>query len=152
MSRATGARPWVLFAGIAALVLAVGILLAALALNDDTSDPGGGGSGSRAAEAGRVVGAPIRVGHSPSGLAAGELVMWVASEADEAVLAIDPSLNDVVGEPVHVRGRPRYLTTGAGSVWVSGLDSNVVTRIDPDGVPRASIPVGDSPAGVAPAQ
>jgi YVTN family beta-propeller protein len=99
---------------------------------------------------GGVIGPVVRVGSSPSSVAAGDGAVWVANYNDGTVSRISPATHTVL-QTIQVGGGPGGLVVGAGAVWVADSLSGTVSRIDPK-VNRAvgqPIPVGNGPSGVA---
>jgi serine/threonine-protein kinase len=97
-----------------------------------------------------LVGPPIGVGRSPTGIFVGKFV-WVTNNADDTVTRIDPSTAQVVGEPIQVGSEPRGVTEGFDAAWVVNSGDGTVTRLDrltgePVGDP---IKVGRNPREVA---
>jgi DNA-binding beta-propeller fold protein YncE len=121
-------------AGLAALAA-----IAVLVLGSGESDDAGGlGSPAPSTAAGTVVGSPIGVGDSPSGVATGAGSVWVANSGEETVSRIDPRSRKPVGPPIAVGEDPGAVAVGAGSVWVANFGDGTLTRIDP----RSNRPVG----------
>ncbi len=135
---------------LAAVTLGLVAAAAALAL-------GHGGSSERAAPpgtataAGRVAGAPIRVGDSPGGVAVGAGAVWVANTDDDTISRIDPDSGRRVSRPIPVGEDPGAIATGAGAVWVANLGDGTVTRLDPRSARPAGapVPVGGAPTDLA---
>jgi DNA-binding beta-propeller fold protein YncE len=142
-------RRRLLLAG-AALALAVAAVIAALVLDsrDSDSDDLAGAEQTPVAD---VLGSPVRVGDSPSAMAASPGAVWVANTGDGTVSRIDARSGKPVGTPIEVGEDPGAVAVGAGSVWVANFGDGTVTRIDaragrPVGEP---IPVGRGPTDLA---
>jgi YVTN family beta-propeller protein len=90
---------------------------------------------------GRVAGT-IGVGESPTAVAAGGGVLWVASSGDGTVVRIDPATRRVTAT-VQVGGEVDGLVLAGGVLWVAYADRSVATRVDPA---TARI-VGEVPVG-----
>jgi YVTN family beta-propeller protein len=146
----TRGRGRYVFAAGAALALLGAAAVAALVLagNDDetptrTPPP---------PAAGRVVDT-IKVGRTPTGVAVGEINVWVASSGARAIYAIDPGTNKLFRKPVSVEGRPNSVAVGFGSIWASVGDTDSVVKLDPaEGTAPVTIPVGDNPTAIATGQ
>jgi DNA-binding beta-propeller fold protein YncE len=121
-------------AGLAALAGVAALLLGA----GDSNDGDRVDSAAPSTAAGRVVGAPLPVGDSPSAVSAGTGSVWVANTREETVSRIDPKSRRAVGPPIAVGEDPVAVAVGAGSVWVANFGDGTVTRIDP----RSNRPVG----------
>ena len=91
----------------------------------------------------------IPVGPSPSAIAAGFGVLWVANVDAGTVSRVDP-VKQTVTQTIQVGNGPDGIAVGGGFVWVAnGLDGTV-TKISPITVsPVDTIQVGNGPAGVA---
>ena len=114
-----------------ALALLAGVVAVLLLVGGDSDE---GSSAEQAADvtpAGRVVGPPIKVGDSPSGIAVGAGAVWVANTGDETVTRIDPGRGEPVGRPIRVGEDPSAIAAGHGAVWVANLGDGTVMRIDP---------------------
>lgn len=94
--------------------------------------------------------ANVRVGSSPSGVAAGADSVWVANYNDNTVSRID-TVTRAVEQTIPVDSTPSGIAVGAGAVWVTNNFSGTVSRIDPavDGVVGEPIRVGNGPSGLA---
>ncbi len=95
-----------------------------------------------------AISAQVPVGSSPSGVAAGEGAVWVASYSG-TVSRIDPATHALV-QTIAAGTTPSGIAAGAGAVWVANNWVGTLSRIDPS-VNRVvqTIPVGNGPTGVA---
>jgi YVTN family beta-propeller protein len=87
------------------------------------------------------------VGRSPSGVAVGGGVVWVADTGSDAVSRIDPRVRSVTTIPV---GRaPVGIDYGENAVWVANSAEGTVSRIDPSKSRVVkTINVGGRPIGI----
>jgi DNA-binding beta-propeller fold protein YncE/predicted Ser/Thr protein kinase len=138
-------RGWLVAGG--ALALTAVAVIAGLVLGSGQS-----GDGDRAASTpvANVVGSPVRVGDSPSAVAASPGSVWVANTGDGTVSRIHPRSGRPLGAPIEVGEDPVAVAVGAGSVWVANFGDGTITRINarsgrPIGGP---IPVGRGPTDV----
>jgi DNA-binding beta-propeller fold protein YncE/tRNA A-37 threonylcarbamoyl transferase component Bud32 len=92
--------------------------------------------------------APVRIaaGERPSSIAVDDAWVWVADEAGNNVLRVDPKTNEVTAT-VPVPDEPRALAAANGSVWVACAGDGSVVRIDVD---TAKVTGEPSPAGSRP--
>ena len=134
-----------------AAAAAVGVTVGVLATQ-------GGGSEAKASIEGNAVGvidhdgdivSDIKVGESPSAVAAASDGVWVTNATDDTVSRIEPSTHEV-RQTIDVGGGPAGVAVGGGAVWVAnGLDGTV-SRIDPsENKLVQTITVGNGPTGVA---
>ena len=78
----------------------------------------------------------------------GEGAVWAVSEAESALMRIDPARNAIVARITVVS--PDSTAAGDGAVWLTYPSSNTVVRIDPDtNKETARIHVGPQPSGIA---
>ena len=126
-------RRWLLAGG--ALAIAAAAVIAALVLGSGQSDDS---DGDGAASVAGVVAASVRVGDSPSAVAASAGSVWVANTGNGTVSRIDPQSGKPVGAPIGVGEDPGAIAVGAGSVWVANFGDGTVTRIDA----RSGQPIG----------
>jgi DNA-binding beta-propeller fold protein YncE len=112
--------------GAGGVLAALGVV-AVLAL----SSGGDEADGAREPPAGVVKGPPVRVGDSPTAVAAGGGSLWVANTGAETVSRVDPRSARTVGAPIAVGEDPRAIAVGAGFVWVANFGDRTVSRIDP---------------------
>src|SRR5262249_32625067 len=91
----------------------------------------------------------VRVGSSPSNVAAGDGSVWVSNYSNNPVSRINPTTHAVV--PIPVDSTPSGIAVGDRAVWVANTFSGTVSRIDPklDRVLVPPISVGNGPSGVA---
>ena len=88
----------------------------------------------------------LKVGSSPTGIAVGDGVLWVADSVGGALLRVDPTTEEVV--EVALAGLPSGVTFTPDGVWVS-VAPNTVARIDPDEQSVVfSQPVGNGPTAL----
>jgi hypothetical protein len=113
------ARLRVLIAAVAA-----GVLLAILVVVAAAGVFGGDGGEN---SAGKVAGAPIRAGVSPTSIAFGAGSIWVGQR--RTVLRVDPATGEA--RTLKPGGAPSNVEFGEGGLWTWNY-SNSVTRIDPD--------------------
>jgi DNA-binding beta-propeller fold protein YncE len=119
-------RRWFVAGGALALAIAVaGALLIGSGGSDDDRLAASG-----SAAAGDVVGSPVRVGDSPTAVAASAGAVWVANTGDGTVSRIGPRSGRQVGAPIPVGEDPGALAVGGGSVWVANFGDGTVTRIN----------------------
>jgi DNA-binding beta-propeller fold protein YncE/predicted Ser/Thr protein kinase len=133
------------------LVAACATTAVGLALEDEPSTPRGAPveRPGRASAAGRVVGAPIRVGDAPSGVAATADAVWVANTGDETVTRIDARTGRRQAPPIPVGEDPRAIAATEGAVWVGNFGDGTVSRIDArTNRPAPPIPVGAGPTDI----
>ena len=98
---------------------------------------------------GRVI-EKIAVGNSPSAIDAGAGGIWLADDADNTVLRIDPRTAGAVTATTPVGQAPQAIAVGEGAVWVANTDDGTVTRLDPEtAAVTATIAVGSRPTGIA---
>jgi YVTN family beta-propeller protein len=141
-----------------AVALAALVLLAA-AVTTAVIVAGGGGTRTTATIAANAVGvlspdggalrAVVRLGSSPSAVAAGEGSVWVTNYDAGTVSRIDVPTRTVV-DTIPTGSVPTGIAVGAGAVWVTDNFGHRVSRIDPL-VNRVvqTIPVGSNPNGIA---
>jgi YVTN family beta-propeller protein len=68
-----------------------------------------------------------------------------------SIVALDASGS--IAATVSVGARPVAITSGAGALWVANLDDQTVTRVDvPSRQAVRTIPIGDTPTGIAAAR
>jgi DNA-binding beta-propeller fold protein YncE len=96
-------------------------------------------------------GAPIKVGHGPSGVTVGGGVVWIANSRSDSVTRVDAVTGALLGEPIGVGGRPGGIDAGTSVVWVANSKDSTVSRIDIEGGETVgdAIPVGRHPGAVA---
>ena len=136
----------------AALLLALVGLGAIVALSGGgTAEPTviPGNSVGAISESGGAVRAVVRLGSSPSALAAGSGAVWAANYNQGTVSRIDVATHATV-QTIEAGTSPAGVAVGGGSVWVTSNYGGTVSRIDP-AVDRVvqTISVGDAPTGVA---
>jgi YVTN family beta-propeller protein len=95
---------------------------------------------------------PLTRGATPplggGALTVGEGAVWAVSEAESALMRIDPARNAIVARITVVS--PDATAAGDGAVWLTYPSSNTVVRIDPDtNKETARIHVGPQPSGIA---
>jgi serine/threonine-protein kinase len=131
---------------LVAAIAALGVAGAAgaLALSGES---GGGAKPPQPALAGAAIPLPA----TPTGVAANEDGVWIASQKEDAVTRIDPRTRRVTRERIAVGEVPSGIAVENGRVWVANARDNTVMRIDPETNRRAGrpIPVGDTPADIA---
>jgi YVTN family beta-propeller protein len=142
--------------GRSVLLALVGVALIAATLVFALASGGGtrslpsiaGDSVGAIAPAGGAITADVRLGPSPSGVAAGDGALWVANYNSSTVSRIDGATHTV--QTIPVDSTPSGIAVGAGAVWVANNFSGTVSRINPS-VNRVvdSIGVGNGPSGVA---
>jgi class 3 adenylate cyclase/streptogramin lyase len=96
------------------------------------------------------------VGGPPTAVTVGRDAVWVASERNDSVFAVDPTSGSVrtsidVGSP-GCNGPVSIAAEPNGGVWVACSSSQSVIRIDADGTIGASLPVEGVPVAVTTAQ
>lgn len=79
---------------------------------------------------GQVLGAPVRVGAGPIGMAASPEVLWVANSDDDTVSRLDPVTGVPLGPAVAVGGAPIAVAVDGDVVWVLAQDGRALTRLD----------------------
>jgi DNA-binding beta-propeller fold protein YncE len=96
-------------------------------------------------------GAPIKVGHGPSGVTVGGGIVWIANSRSDSVTRVDAVTGALLGEPIGVGGRPGGIDAGTSVVWVANAKDSTVSRIDIESGETAgdAIPVGRHPGAVA---
>ncbi|WP_052592809.1 serine/threonine-protein kinase [Luteipulveratus mongoliensis] len=122
----TKRRAWVI-GGVAATVLALGGV-AALTLPDRS--PAAGPTTSTTAggpPAGRIVGAPIKVGTGPVDLTDGDGYLWTANGDAASISRIDPRSR--AATDFSVAGQPTEMVVGQGKAWVWNY-SSAITPVD----------------------
>jgi streptogramin lyase len=72
----------------------------------------------------------LNVGASPTGIAVGDGVLWIADSIGGALLRVDPTTEEVV--EVALAGLPSGVAFTPDGVWVS-VAPNSVARVDPKG-------------------
>jgi YVTN family beta-propeller protein len=97
---------------------------------------------------GKVLGA-LRVGTTPTAVAAGEGGVWVANLDDQTLQLIDPASN-TVGAARGLTGAPSQIATGGGFVWVTSNLQGTLFQFDPKAAHSiVPIKVGYGASGVA---
>ena len=89
------------------------------------------------------------MGASPTAITAGAGSLWVADEAADALVRIEPDPGRVA-ESIGVGHGPASVAFGDGAVWVANRDDGTVSRIDPstDAV-TSTVEVGADPSAIA---
>ena len=92
------------------------------------------------------VGAAVRVGQRPTGVAIGAGAVWVTNSISNTVTRIDRRTRTAT--PIPVGGSPSGVAVGGGAVWVANAGDATVSRIDPrtNEVTVTRVPAG--PTGV----
>ncbi len=91
----------------------------------------------------------IRLGSSPTAIAAGAGAVWVASEEAGTVIRLNSRSGAVAGL-VRVGRGPSAIAVGEGAVWVANRHDGTLSRIDPErAVVTGVVSVGDDPVAVA---
>jgi len=86
----------------------------------------------------------------PVAVAVGEGSVWVLNRNTQTVSRIDPALGGVTATiPLGIGRNPIDIATGAGAVWVANSGDGTLARIDPNTNTVTTIPLGNSPTGVA---
>jgi branched-chain amino acid transport system substrate-binding protein len=86
----------------------------------------------------------------PVAVAVGEGSVWVVNGNTQTVTRIDPEFDSVTATiPLGIGRNPSDITTGAKAVWVANGGNGTLARIDPSTNSVATIPLGNSPTGVA---
>jgi len=99
------------------------------------------------ARADTVIGAPIRVGKFPRGIAFSGTAVWVADSDDDNV---DRIVDGQVIKTIPVGRDPVGVAVGDNAVWVANNGDNTVSRIDlGNGDQVKTIRVGKSPFAIA---
>ena len=94
--------------------------------------------------------APIGVGQSPLGVAAGGGFVWVVNGGDRTVSQVNAEAAEVVGNPIQVGNGATRAAFGEGSLWVVNTFDLTLSRIDPDTARvTKTIPLGVPPTDVA---
>jgi peptide/nickel transport system substrate-binding protein len=94
--------------------------------------------------------APIEVGQSPLGVAAGGGFVWVVNGGDRTVSQVNAEAAEVVGDPIQVGNGATRAAFGEGSLWVVNTFDLTLSRIDPDAARvTKTIPLGVPPTDVA---
>jgi ABC-type transport system substrate-binding protein/DNA-binding SARP family transcriptional activator/DNA-binding beta-propeller fold protein YncE len=98
---------------------------------------------------GRVVGT-VAAGTAPTAVAYGGDALWVANQADDTVMRVDPHTYAVI-QRFDVGHAPSALAATTDDVWVANLGDATVTRINiaANKVVGSPISVGSRPAAVA---
>ena len=93
----------------------------------------------------------VKVGRTPQALALGDGVLWAAAFDEGSISKIDPATGEVIGDAIELEDAfPSSLAFGFGSLWVTDVVDDTVIRVDPaTGEVEETIPVGDSPTGIA---
>jgi YVTN family beta-propeller protein len=90
----------------------------------------------------------IPIGQSADGVTVGFNSVWVTDQVSGTVTRVEARSGSTI--PIEAGGGADAVTTGVGSVWVANSLGDTVTRIDPaTNTPRAGIPVGEGPNGLA---
>jgi YVTN family beta-propeller protein len=93
-----------------------------------------------------LIGAAIKVGFVPRGIAAGGTAVWVAdSDSDN----IDRIVDGQVIKTIRVGRRPIGVAVGDNAVWVANEDDNTVSRINLANDSVKEIKVGKAPFAIA---
>ncbi len=80
----------------------------------------------------KVVGRPVPLGGTPSGMATGEGSVWVANTGDATLQRIDPDKQCARRRPAEASATiPSAVTVGDGSVWVTVAEDNTIVRVEP---------------------
>ena len=94
--------------------------------------------------------APIGVGQSPLGVAAGGGFVWVVNGGDRTVSQVNAEAAEVVGNPIQVGNGATRAAFGEGSLWVVNTFDLTLSRIGPDSARvTKTIPLGVPPTDVA---
>ncbi|MCU1658656.1 MAG: extracellular solute-binding protein, partial [Pseudonocardiales bacterium] len=94
------------------------------------------------------VGAPIRVGPGPRGVAVVGDGVWVSYNGSDAIARITTT-DASLANPVTVGRHPDQITTIDGHVWTTLQGSGSVVEIDPaDSRPVRTVPLGPIPGGI----
>lgn len=93
----------------------------------------------------------VKVGRTPQAVAVGDGVLWVAAFDDGSISKIDLDSGEVIGDPIELEEAfPSSLAFGFGSLWITDVVDDTVIRLDPaTGEIEETIPVGQSPTGIA---
>ena len=91
---------------------------------------------------------PGAVGEGPTGVAVGEVRIWVASRDGNEVDRLRKGRPEPFASPVPLT-EPRQVAVGFNSIWV--VNGDLLYRLDPGekGTAPVAIPVGDGPGDVA---
>ncbi len=93
-----------------------------------------------------LIGAPIKVGFVPRGIAASGTAVWVADSDNDN---IDRIVDGQVIKTIRVGRRPIGVAVGDNAVWVANEDDNTVSRINLAGDSVKTIKVGRAPFAIA---
>jgi branched-chain amino acid transport system substrate-binding protein len=86
----------------------------------------------------------------PAAVAVGEGAVWVLNGNTQTVSKIDRELGGVIETiPLGIGHNPSDIAVGAGAVWVANTGSGTLARIDPTTNSVTTVPLGNSPTGVA---
>jgi peptide/nickel transport system substrate-binding protein len=75
-------------------------------------------------------GDPVPMANTPGAMASGAGSLWVADEANDAVVRVDPDQHRVVQTITGVGGAPQSIAVAQSGVWVAGARDGVVARIN----------------------
>ncbi|MET0937832.1 MAG: ABC transporter substrate-binding protein [Gaiellaceae bacterium] len=86
----------------------------------------------------------------PVAVAVGEGAVWVLNGNTQTVSRIDTELGGVSETiPLGIGSNPSDIAAGAGAVWVANTGNGTLARIDPGTNSVSTVPLGNSPIGVA---
>src|SRR5262249_7167994 len=95
------------------------------------------------------------VGGPPTAIAVGPDAIWVASEQNDAVYAIDPASGSVrTSIDVGADGcnGPAAISVNDEGVWLACATSHLIVRIDQSGTVADTLSVGATPIGLTTAE
>jgi len=95
--------------------------------------------------------ATVKVGRTPQAIAVGDGSLWVAAFDDGTISRLDLTTGEPIGDAIQLTDAfPSALAYGFDSLWVTDVVDDTLLRLDEStGEIEQTIPVGDSPTGIA---